>query len=447
MTTPAQGLRCRGWHQEAALRMLQNNLHPDVAERPEELVVYGGIGKAARNRACYEAIVRELESLGDGDTLLVQSGKPVAVFETHPAAPRVLIANSNLVGDWATWEHFRELDAAGLMMYGQMTAGSWIYIGTQGILQGTYETFAALARLRFDGSLRGRLVVTAGLGGMGGAQPLAVTMNGGTALCVEVDLQRIERRIATGYLDERAGSLDDALRRTEQARADGAPLSIGLLGNAAEVLPELVRRGVEIDVVTDQTSAHDPLNGYVPAGLTVEQADALRRDDPDDYLRRVGESVLAHVGAMRALGQAGAEAFDYGNALRGLAAEHGDEDAFSYRGSSPRTSGRSSARERGRFAGWRCRATPPTSTPPTPPSWTCSASRRPSLAGSAWPASRSTSRASRPASAGSGTASATGPACASTRWWPRARCVARSSLVATTSTRGRWPRRSARPRR
>ena len=335
MTTPAQGLRCRGWHQEAALRMLQNNLHPDVAERPEELVVYGGIGKAARNRACYEAIVRELESLGDGDTLLVQSGKPVAVFETHPAAPRVLIANSNLVGDWATWEHFRELDAAGLMMYGQMTAGSWIYIGTQGILQGTYETFAALARLRFDGSLRGRLVVTAGLGGMGGAQPLAVTMNGGTALCVEVDLQRIERRIATGYLDERAGSLDDALRRTEQARADGAPLSIGLLGNAAEVLPELVRRGVEIDVVTDQTSAHDPLNGYVPAGLTVEQADALRRDDPDDYLRRVGESVLAHVGAMRALGQAGAEAFDYGNALRGLAAEHGDEDAFSYPGFVP----------------------------------------------------------------------------------------------------------------
>ena len=335
MTTPADGLRCRGWQQEAALRMLQNNLHPDVAERPEELVVYGGIGKAARNRGCYEAIVRELESLGDGDTLLVQSGKPVAVFETHPAAPRVLIANSNLVPDWATWEHFRELDAAGLMMYGQMTAGSWIYIGTQGILQGTYETFAALARLRFDGSLRGRLVVTAGLGGMGGAQPLAITMNGGTALCVEVDLQRIERRIAGGYLDERAGSLDDALRRLDEARADGGSLSIGLLGNAAEVLPELVRRGAEVDVVTDQTSAHDPLNGYVPAGLTVEQADTLRRDDPDDYLRRVGESALAHVDAMRALGRAGAEAFDYGNALRGLAAEHGDEEAFSYPGFVP----------------------------------------------------------------------------------------------------------------
>jgi urocanate hydratase len=312
--------------------MLENNLHPDVAERPEELVVYGGMGKAARNHACYEAIVRELEALGDEETLLVQSGKPVAVFETHPVAPRVLIANSNLVPEWATWEHFRELEAAGLMMYGQMTAGSWIYIGTQGILQGTYETFAALARLRFGGSLRGRLVVTAGLGGMGGAQPLAITMNGGAALCVEVDLRRIERRIATGYLDERAGSLDDALRRLADAASRGEPLSIGLLGNAAEVLPELAARGVEVDAVTDQTSAHDPLNGYIPAGLTVEQADALRRSNPDDYLRRVGESAVAHVGAIRALQRAGAEAFDYGNALRGLAAEHGDEDAFSYPG-------------------------------------------------------------------------------------------------------------------
>ena len=325
-------MRCRGWQQEAALRMLQNNLHPDVAERPDDLVVYGGLGKAARNRACYDAIVSELERLGEAETLLVQSGKPVAVFETHPAAPRVLIANSNLVPEWATWEHFRELDAAGLMMYGQMTAGSWIYIGTQGILQGTYETFAALARRRFDGTLGGRLVVTAGLGGMGGAQPLAITMNGGTALCVEVDLRRIERRIAGGYLDERAGSLDDALRRLGAARSRREPLSIGLLGNAAEVLPELARRGVEVDVVTDQTSAHDPLNGYVPAGLTVEQADSLRRSDPDDYLRRVGESVLAHVDAIRALGRGGAEAFDYGNALRGLAAQHGDEHAFAYPG-------------------------------------------------------------------------------------------------------------------
>jgi urocanate hydratase len=331
----AAGLRCRGWQQEAALRMLQNNLHPDVAERPEDLVVYGGLGKAARNRACYEAIVAELQGLGGDETLLVQSGKPVAVFETHEAAPRVLIANSNLVPDWATWEHFRELDAAGLMMYGQMTAGSWIYIGTQGILQGTYETFAALARGRFDGTLSGRLVATAGLGGMGGAQPLAITMNGGAALCVEVDLRRIERRIAGGYLDERAGSLDDALRRLDEARSRGEPLSIGLLGNAAEVMPELARRGVDVDVVTDQTSAHDPLNGYVPAGLTVEQADALRASNPDEYLRRVGESVLAHVDALRTLGRGGTEAFDYGNALRGLAAEHGDEDAFAYPGFVP----------------------------------------------------------------------------------------------------------------
>src|SRR5215211_2643794 len=291
--------------------MLENNLHPDVAEKPEELVVYGGIGKAARNQACLAAIKRELTTLADQETLLVQSGKPVAVFETHEAAPRVLIANSNLVGKWANWEHFRELDAAGLMMYGQMTAGSWIYIGTQGILQGTYETFAAVARQRFGGSLRGRLVVTAGLGGMGGAQPLAVTMNEGCALCVEVDLHRIERRIESAYLDERAASLDDALERLTAAQREGRALSIGLLGNVAEVLPELVRRGAQIDIVTDQTSAHDPLNGYVPAGLTVEQADVLRRADPDEYLRRVGESALAHVAAMRDLQTAGAEAFAY----------------------------------------------------------------------------------------------------------------------------------------
>jgi len=328
-------LRCRGWEQEAALRMLENNLHPDVAENPAELIVYGGIGKAARNAECHAAIVRELTRLGDDETLLVQSGKPVAVFETHAAAPRVLIANSNLVPDWATWEHFRELDAAGLMMYGQMTAGSWIYIGSQGILQGTYETFAAAARKRFDGTLAGRLVVTAGLGGMGGAQPLAITMCGGAALCVEVDLRRIERRVREGYLDERAADLDDALRRLDAARAERRPLSIGLLGNAAEVLPELVRRGVHVDVVTDQTSAHDPLNGYVPVGLTVEQADVLRASDPDEYLRRVGASVLDHVAAIRALGRAGAEAFDYGNALRGVAAEYGDSEAFAYPGFVP----------------------------------------------------------------------------------------------------------------
>jgi len=328
-------LRCKGWQQEAALRMLENNLHPDVAEKPSELVVYGGIGKAARNWPAYHAIVRELQQLGDEETLLVQSGKPVAVFETHEAAPRVLIANSNLVPDWANWDEFRKLDAAGLIMYGQMTAGSWIYIGSQGILQGTYETFAAAARKRFDGSLAGRLVVTAGLGGMGGAQPLSITMLGGTALCVEVDIQRIERRIRGGYLDERAADLDDALARLDAARREGRALSIGLAGNAAEVLPELVRRDVSVDIVTDQTSAHDPLNGYIPAGLTLEQAEVLRRTDSDDYLRRVGESAVAHVEAIRALASGGAEAFDYGNALRGLAFEHGDSDAFSYPGFVP----------------------------------------------------------------------------------------------------------------
>ena len=325
----------QGLAAEAALRMLENNLHPDVAEKPSELVVYGGIGKAARNWPAYHAIVAELQRLEDTETLLVQSGKPVAVFETHEAAPRVLLANSNLVPDWANWDEFRKLDAAGLIMYGQMTAGSWIYIGSQGILQGTYETFAAAARKRFDGTLAGRLVVTAGLGGMGGAQPLSITMLGGTALCVEVDIQRIERRIQTGYLDERAADLDDALTRLDAARRERRALSIGLAGNAAEVLPELARRGVDVDVVTDQTSAHDPLNGYIPAGLTLEQADVLRQTDPDDYLRRVGESAVAHVGAIRELAAAGAEAFDYGNALRGLAFEHGDKDAFSYPGFVP----------------------------------------------------------------------------------------------------------------
>jgi urocanate hydratase len=334
-TPSGSSLRCRGWQQEAALRMLENNLHPDVAEKPAELIVYGGIGKAARNIESYAAIKRELMRLANDETLLVQSGKPVAVFRTHRDAPRILLANSNLVGDWANWETFRELDAAGLMMFGQMTAGSWIYIGSQGILQGTYETFAAVARKRFGGTLAGRLVVTAGLGGMGGAQPLAVTMCGGTALCIEVDLRRIERRIETGYLDERAVDLDDALARLQAAAAAGRPLSVGLLGNAAEIIPELVTRDVTVDVVTDQTSAHDPLNGYLPAGLTVEQADALRARDPGEYLRQVGESALAHVGAIRALGERGAEAFDYGNALRGLAAEHGDTLAFAYPGFVP----------------------------------------------------------------------------------------------------------------
>src|SRR5271154_660714 len=305
-------LRCKGWQQEGALRCLMNNLDPDVAERPSDLVVYGGIGKAARNWESYHAIVRELQQLGNEETLLIQSGKPVGVFPTHDMAPRVIIANSNLVGKWANWDHFHELDRKGLMMYGQMTAGSWIYIGTQGILQGTFQTFASLADIHFGGSLKGKLVVTGGVGGMGGAQPLAVTLNDGVVLAIDVDRTRIERRVETRYCDTITENLGEALALCEAARLEGRALSVGLVGNCAEVLPELVRRGVAIDVVTDQTSAHDPLNGYVPAGLTVEQAEVLRRSDPADYLKRVGESVLTHVDAIRRLQAAGAEAFDYG---------------------------------------------------------------------------------------------------------------------------------------
>ena len=333
---PRVTMRCKGWQQEAALLMLENNLHPDVAEKPEELVVYGGIGKAARNHAALAAIKHELMRLESTETLLVQSGKPVGVFETHEAAPRVLIANSNLVPNWANWDEFRRLDAEGLMMYGQMTAGSWIYIGTQGILQGTYETFAAIARKRFGGTLKGRLVVTAGLGGMGGAQPLAVTMNEGCALCIEVDSTRIERRIRERYLDERAGSLDDALERLAAAQREGRALSIGLLGNAAEILPELARRDVEIDVVTDQTSAHDPLNGYIPAGPHARAGGrAARSPTPTSTCARSASACVAHVGAIRDLGKKGSEAFDYGNALRGVASENGDDDAFAYPGFVP----------------------------------------------------------------------------------------------------------------
>jgi urocanate hydratase len=275
-------LRCKGWQQEAALRCLMNNLDPEVAERPADLVVYGGIGKAARNWECFHAIVRELEHLGNEETLLIQSGKPVGVFPTHDLAPRVLIANSNLVGKWANWEHFNELDRKGLMMYGQMTAGSWIYIGTQGILQGTFQTFASLAERHFGGSLRGKLVVTGGVGGMGGAQPLSVTLNGGVVLAIDVDRSRIQRRVDTRYCDTVTEDLDEALALCDSARREGRALSVGMVGNCADVLPELVCRGVQVDVVTDQTSAHDPLNGYVPQGLTLDQATELRQRDPPD---------------------------------------------------------------------------------------------------------------------------------------------------------------------
>jgi urocanate hydratase len=328
-------LSCRGWQQEAALRMLMNNLDPEVAERPADLVVYGGTGKAARSWEAFDAIVRELRRLADDETLLVASGKPVAVFRTHAWAPRVLIANSNLVGRWATWEVFRELERAGLMMYGQMTAGSWIYIGSQGILQGTYETFAELARQHFGGSLRGRVVLTAGLGGMGGAQPLAVSMNDGVALCVEVDPARVARRLETRYLDRVSDDLDEALRWAREAAAAGTPLSIGLVGNAADIEPELVRRGERFDAVTDQTSAHDALNGYVPAGLSPEAAASLRRTDADEYVRRSSRSMAAHVRAMLAFRWAGAITFDYGNNIRAQAHGAGVSDAFAIPGFVP----------------------------------------------------------------------------------------------------------------
>ena len=328
-------LSCKGWGQEAALRMLMNNLDPDVAEAPDQLIVYGGTGKAARNWECYDAIVRSLRDLENDETLLVQSGKPVAVFRTHADAPRVLIANSLLVPHWATWEKFRELEHAGLTMYGQMTAGSWIYIGTQGILQGTYETLAELARQHFGGSLRGRFVLTAGLGGMGGAQPLAVTMNDGVALVVEVDAQRIERRLRSRYLDVAVDTLEEAMTLVDEARIAGKALSVGLLGNAADVFSELHARGVIPDVVTDQTSAHDALSGYVPAGIEYAEALALRERDPAEYVRRSTATMVGHVAAMVAMQDAGAIVFDYGNNLRGMALAAGYERAFEYPGFVP----------------------------------------------------------------------------------------------------------------
>ncbi|MDW7761157.1 MAG: urocanate hydratase [Acidobacteriota bacterium] len=328
-------LRTKGWSQEGALRMLMNNLDPDVAEKPQDLIVYGGTGKAARNWDAYRAIVKSLEELENDETLIVQSGKPVAVFKTHPEAPRVLIANANLVPHWATWDEFRRLEAKGLMMYGQMTAGSWIYIGTQGILQGTYETLAAAADKYFGGTLKGRLVVSAGLGGMGGAQPLAVTMNDGVAVVVEVDRDRIRRRLETRYVDTSVESLDEALKLAAEAVKKGEPLSIALLGNAAEVLPEMVRRGVVPDILTDQTSAHDELHGYVPAGIPYEDALEMRKAAPDDYIRRSMESMAAHVQAMLALQAAGARTFDYGNNIRGQALKAGVADAFTIPGFVP----------------------------------------------------------------------------------------------------------------
>jgi urocanate hydratase len=328
-------LSCKGWHQEAALRCLMNNLDPEVAEKPGELIVYGGSGKAARNWHCYDRIVRELRRLENDETLLVQSGKPVAVFRTHEYAPRVLIANSNLVGAWANWDHFHELERRGLMMYGQMTAGSWIYIGTQGIVQGTFETFAAMADKHFGGDLSGKLIVSGGMGGMGGAQPLAATLNGAVFLGIEVDPRRIERRVDTGYCDRLSLTLDEALAACEEARAKKQPLSIGLVGNCAELLPEIVRRGVKVDVVTDQTSAHDPLHGYMIPGVSLREALDLRETRPHEYVERSLQAIAKHVEAMLALKRDGAIAFDYGNNIRKAAFDAGVKDAFDIPGFVP----------------------------------------------------------------------------------------------------------------
>jgi urocanate hydratase len=327
-------LSCKGWPQEAALRMLMNNLDPEVAEHPDQLIVYGGSGRAARSWDAFDGIVRSLEDLEQDETLLVQSGKPVGIFRTHEWAPRVLIANSNLVPQWANWEEFRRLEALGLTMFGQMTAGSWIYIGTQGILQGTYETFAAIAAKRFGGSLAGTITLTAGLGGMGGAQPLAVTMNGGVALCIDCDASRIARRIEHGYLDVAADGIDDAVRRATAARDAAEPLSIGLLGNAADLVPQLLAMSAPIDIVTDQTSAHDPLS-YLPRGVAFEDMGALRAEDPAGFTRRARESMAAHVEAMVGFLDRGAEVFDYGNSIRGEAELAGYERAFAFPGFVP----------------------------------------------------------------------------------------------------------------
>ncbi len=328
-------ISCKGWHQEAALRMLMNNLDPEVAEKPDELIIYGGSGKAARNWDCYEAIVRELRRLENDETLLVQSGKPVGVFRTHEYAPRVLIANANLVGHWSNWEHFRELERAGLMMYGQMTAGSWIYIGSQGIVQGTYETFAAAGKKHFNNDLSGKLVVSGGMGGMGGAQPLAATLNGAAFLGIEVDPERIKRRLRTGYCDIMVNDLEEAVRILKNALRQKEATSVALVGNCAELIPELARRGIVPDILTDQTSAHDPLNGYIPAGLSVDQAAGLRQSDPQGYIQRSMESIARHVEGMLALQKMGAVTFDYGNNIRTMAFNAGVKDAYAFPGFVP----------------------------------------------------------------------------------------------------------------
>ena len=425
---PRHRVSCKGWQQEAALRMLMNNLDPEVAEHPEDLVVYGGTGRAARSWEAFDAIVAHAaRRWRTTRRMLVQSGKPVGVFRTHEWAPRVLIANSNLVGDWANWEEFRKLEAAGLTMYGQMTAGSWIYIGTQGILQGTYETFGAVAEKRFGGTLAGTITLTAGLGGMGGAQPLAVTMNEGVAICVDCDETRIDRRIEHRYLDTKADSIDDALRLAVEARDAKRPLSIGLLGNAAEVLPELLRRDAPIDIVTDQTSAHDPLS-YLPIGIDVRGHEEDGRQG-SGLLHRAGPASRWPSTSRRwsASWTRGAEVFDYGNSIRDEARKAGYDRAFDFPGFVPAYIRPQFEEGLGPFR-WAALSGDPEGhrghRPGDPRA--VPRQRAPARAGSPWPARRSRSRGCRPASAGSATASGTWPGCGSTRWWPPASCPPRS---------------------
>jgi urocanate hydratase len=439
-------LTCKGWPQEAALRMLMNNLDPDVAERPEDLVVYGGSGRAARSWAAFDAIVRALTTLERDETLLVQSGKPVGIFRTHAGAPRVLISNILLVPAWATWENFRDLEHRGLTMFGQMTAGSWIYIGTQGIVQGTYETLAAVARRHFGGSLAGRLVVTAGLGGMGGAQPLAAVLNGSATLVIEVDPRRIERRLATRYLDESTDSLDDALDRVERYRRGRVARSVGLCANAADVLPALVARGVAPDVVTDQTSAHDALNGYVPNGLTLDEAARLRESHPEEYVERALSAIGTHVAAMLELRSRGAVTFDYGNNIRAQARKAGVERAFEIPGFVPEFIRPLFCEGKGPFRWVALSGDPETSASPTTRRCACSAISRRSGGGSSSPAAAWRSRACRRASYGSVTASALALAASSTPSSGPGGCGRRSSSAAITSMRDRSPRRCARRR-
>jgi urocanate hydratase len=417
---PATGteLSAKSWLTEAPLRMLMNNLHPDVAERPEELVVYGGIGRAARNWECYDKIVETLRRLDDDQTLLVQSGKPVGVFRTHADAPRVLIANSNLVPNWASWEHFNELDRKGLAMYGQMTAGSWIYIGAQGIVQGTYETFVEMGRQHHGGDLSGKWLLTAGLGGMGGAQPLAAVMAGASCLAIECQASRIEFRLRTGYLDRSATTIEEAMAILDEAKATGKPVSVGLLGNAAEVLPELHRRGIRPDLLTDQTSAHDPFNGYLPAGWTVAEWMEKRESDPAAVAKAARASMATHVRAMLAFQADGVPTTDYGNNIRQMALEEGVENAFDFPGFVPAYIRPLFCRGSGRSAGPRSRATRKTSTRPTRRSRNCSPTTPRCTPGSTWRARRSTFRACPRGSAGWVWATATASASPSTRWSP-----------------------------